>query len=311
LKVDKEMSGNTYVKNIVISVMLLVIAGFSFSGVTNRVVTATPLVNSLDERADEYYEESIRTALYTYAIARGLNAVISLVQDIQITPLVATIPVGQVLDPVNDLIERFSVVVLVSVASLGIQKFLMEIGSWLGINVLLVLSLLVIGVSMWLPAPGKGKGLRFGFRLVILSVIIRFCIPAVGAATGKVYDLFLKQQTEQATEAIERTRDEIEFMERVDEEALTQLPGDAAGQGAEEPGLWDRVKEMCQGGKEQMDFQAKFEEIKETLSSAVEYLVELIVIFVLQTLVIPLIVLWVIVRFARYLTGRGFDRVFP
>jgi len=306
------MSGSGYVRKALLCAGLLAVAALSFAGPTDRFFAETPGVNALDRRAEEFYDASIRGGLYTYAIARGLNAVISLVQDVQITPFVATIPVGQVLDPVNDLIESFSWVVLVSIASLGIQKFFMEIGAWLGIQVLLGISLLVIAASLWLPDRRKGRGLmRAGARLLVLSLLVRFCIPLVVAATGGISDRFLKERNDRATEAIEKTRNEIEFVEQMQDEALQQAAPGAGEEPPEEADLWERVKGILRGSAEPIDLRARFEELRERVSSAIEHLVDLIVVFVLKTLIVPLILLWAVVRLGLRAAGRGVDRVFP
>ena len=72
----------------------------------------------------------------------------SVIQDTEIAFSPAgvgvTLAVGEILDPINDLIERFSFVMLVSTASLGIQKILLEVGIWFGFRLLLTFSMLLI-----------------------------------------------------------------------------------------------------------------------------------------------------------------------
>lgn len=66
----------------------------------------------LDQRAGENYESLFQRALVTFALARTLNGVISAVQgtEVAIQPagVGVTLTPGQMLDPVNDLVERFS-----------------------------------------------------------------------------------------------------------------------------------------------------------------------------------------------------------
>ena len=45
---------------------------------------------------------------------------------------------GQILDPINDLIERFSSVMLVAASSLGLQILLLNITSWWGVSGFLI-----------------------------------------------------------------------------------------------------------------------------------------------------------------------------
>ena len=77
----------------------------------------------LDNSGRTYTEDGIKRALATYAIARGLNGVISVAQgtEVAVEPVGVgvTFTPGQILDPINDLIERFSWIVLASSVSLG------------------------------------------------------------------------------------------------------------------------------------------------------------------------------------------------
>ena len=92
--------------------------------------------------------------MIAYAAAKGINAVILVIQEseLQVEPggIAVTIAVGEVLDPVNDMIERFSWIMLVSLLSLGIQKALIVIAPWLIISVLLNISLIGMPPALWL-----------------------------------------------------------------------------------------------------------------------------------------------------------------
>ena len=299
---------NRTLKKVALSVLILLVVVLSYSGTVNRFVLQTPFVNSIDVRAEEYYNESIKKALYTFAVARGLNAIISVIQNIEITPVVATLPLGEILDPLNDLVERFSLVMLVSASSLGIQKILMEIGSWLGFKLLLSLSLLVILIALWLPEERKSGTLALGYKLILVSIVIRFCIPVVGVATSKTYDLFLKEKAEKATEEIEKTRDEIEAAQIAEQDELRSPTKHENADESADHGLWGRIKAMYSGAKDYADIQGKLDSIKQTVSETAKYIVNLIVVFFLQTIIIPLVVLWVILRAGYGLAGRSFTR---
>jgi hypothetical protein len=71
-----------------------------------------------------------------FAVARTLNGVISAAQgtEVALEPggVGVVLSVGEILDPINDLIERFSAVMLIAASSLGLQALLLNIlqGSW-------------------------------------------------------------------------------------------------------------------------------------------------------------------------------------
>ena len=87
--------------------------------------------NWLDKVGLSQTEEGLNRALVTYGLSRGLNGVISVVQgtEVAIEPvgIGMTFTPGQILDPVNDLIERFSTIVLISGTAFGIQRVFLEI----------------------------------------------------------------------------------------------------------------------------------------------------------------------------------------
>jgi len=92
-------------------------------------------------------------AAYTFALVKGLNGMISVIQGTEVAVSPAGIglklSVGEIVDPINDLAERFSWVMLVSTTSLGIQRVLMEMRNWLGLPVCLTDGMLLLSVSAW------------------------------------------------------------------------------------------------------------------------------------------------------------------
>lgn len=124
----------------------------------------------LDESANAYLEDGLSKAAWAFAAARTANAVISVLQSFVIQGSAGVIvdagveiSPGEILDPVNDLVERFSWVMLASVTSLGVQQFLLDIMPWFAVRVLLTFALAVGLVSVWLPG-------RFRERLAPLCL---------------------------------------------------------------------------------------------------------------------------------------------
>ena len=92
-----------------------------------------------DSIATEKIDAGLKRALVSFATARGLNAAISVLQgtNIAVEPagIGVTLAPGEVLDPLNDLIESFSNLMLIASVSFGIQHVLISIGGhWLSYN---------------------------------------------------------------------------------------------------------------------------------------------------------------------------------
>ena len=108
-------------------------------------------LTTVDRYAEGEYEALFQRAFITFALARTLNGVISAVQGTELALQPAgvgiTLTPGEVLDPVNDLIERFSWIMLGATISLGIQQVLLDVGQWWGMRLLVALA-----AACWLPA---------------------------------------------------------------------------------------------------------------------------------------------------------------
>lgn len=133
-----------------------------------------------DGRADAYFQDTISRAGIAYAACRAINASVSILKDstLQLEPagVGVSIAVGQALDPIDDMTERLSDVLVTAIVSVGIQKLLYEISTTLvppvlGAGLLLLSVLILINRE---PLQKVQKGL---LRVVLLLVVARFFLP--------------------------------------------------------------------------------------------------------------------------------------
>ena len=285
-------------KRILISVFIIIIGVMSYTAALDALIEKT-YINKLDTQARAYLDDAVKKSVFTFAIVRGINGLISVVQGtyIAVTPagLGVTLAAGEILDPLNDIIERFSLVMLISTTSLGIQKVLMEAGIWFGFKVLISFSMLILLIGTWIPKIQSINLKTLGYKLIVISIVVRFGIPVVAVSSGEIYGLFLKDKYEESTESLEKIRGEIE------ESNLTEENKDQK----QEQGLLDSLKDKYQNLTGSMDLRNKLTALKDTVSNAVEYIINLIVVFVLQTILIPLLVLWALVKLTGYLFGSN------
>lgn len=73
----------------------------------------------VNESAKDVIDRSFNQALIVFGSAKALNAVISLAQGTEINLPFVVVAIGEVLDPINDLVEQFSLIMLASLVSLG------------------------------------------------------------------------------------------------------------------------------------------------------------------------------------------------
>ena len=85
---------------------------------------------TLDDFARERVVETTQESIGIYAVSRTINAGVSVLQTSQVkVPLLASLQLGEVLDPINDGIERLSTTVVWAIGSLFVQRIVLDVTS--------------------------------------------------------------------------------------------------------------------------------------------------------------------------------------
>lgn len=237
----------------------------------------------LQQWADAQADAGLQRALISFASARTLNGLISVLQgtEISVLPLGVgvTLTLGQALDPVNDLVEQFGSLMLLAAVVFGVQKTLLAVGAHWAIS--LAVSALAL---LWAALQLRSRAPTWLSGLLLIAVMLRFAIPAAGLAGDFVFRQWLAQdyQTQQASMA--STTGELR-------ELAPQVP--SGGEPGSAPGSWwQRMKDRASAALPDIDYEG----VRRAVEGLPERLVRLIVIFTLQTLVIPLLTLWALYR---------------
>jgi hypothetical protein len=250
------------------------------------VAAAVALTGLLDVPSRGYAEAALARSLVTFALARTLDSVISVAQgtEVAVEPggVGVNFALGEALDPINDLIERFSAAMLVATSSLGLQGVLLRMSAWWVTNLALVLAAAVAVIAVWRPALLAGIARATAVRVLTIFLFIRFAVPVFVIGTNFVFDAFLAAEHEAANEALMTTTEEIE--------ELTDEP--APSPASENPSLTERLEGLVADSMRALDMRARMQGLSERVSEAVEQIVNLIVIFALQTIILPLAFLW-------------------
>ena len=188
--------------------------GWSAFALAVCVLAVSGLADTLGKR---YANDALERAVLTFAAARTLDGVISLAQgtEVAIEPggVGVNLSVGQVLDPVNDLIERFSGIMLTAMAALGVQEILLRITGSQGVSLLLGGAALMVLLALWVPAIARRtRWQAFALRFLVLSVVLRFAVPLLVIGTNVVFERFLATEQAAATAALEVVSTEIQVL---------------------------------------------------------------------------------------------------
>ncbi|MBL1436502.1 MAG: hypothetical protein COB08_009930 [Rhodobacteraceae bacterium] len=87
-------------------------------GASIILLTVIAWLGRPDKISADYTDATMLTTGAAYASARTINALISTFQTAQVSVGFASISIGELLDPINDLIERFSAVMMWCLGSL-------------------------------------------------------------------------------------------------------------------------------------------------------------------------------------------------
>jgi hypothetical protein len=230
------------------------------------VLGALSSARVLDDYVDRYTDESIRNAALTYASARGINALVSVLQssEVEVGVIVSgSMTIGEVLDPLNDMIERFSSVMAWVLASLAAQKVLLLVAS----HKLFVYLVAVLGVaSLLLLHYSTSSAQNLVFRCFLVAVFIRFALALVVALNSGADYLFLDQQLRENDREVEQFQSNLMQLES---------GGDSDGED-----LRDSVIAFWRS--------LSMDELNQKISRGIESFINLISIYLLKTILFPL-----------------------
>lgn len=237
----------------------------------------------LDSSAATQAENGLKRALASFATARALNAVISVAQgtevSIQLAGFGPNFTPGQVLDPINDLVEQFSTLMLFASASFGVQLFLIKIGGHAAVSLLLSLATLAWAWALWTRSAAQAVLTRLFLGLLL----VRFAMALVVVGSGAGFQWFLAESYQADQARIEASTSRITSLSGP---AVEAKPGE---------GLVDR-------------FKRAMEELKQAADETARHVVMLIAVFLLQTLVLPLLILWLLLRLGGILGELALPR---
>jgi len=248
------------------------------------VLSVTPF---MDQRAAEDYEQLFQRAFVTFALARTINGVISVVQGTEVALQPAgvgvTLTPGEILDPVNDLVERFSWIMMGATISLGVQNVLLDVSAWWIIQGLVAALATWLLIRLWYPGQGS-RFYRILFRRVFpLLLFIRFAVPVMLIANDMLYQEFLEQRFEQSTEIITEAGKELE-----------QIKAEASNEDApdNDDSMLGSLARAWSSTVDSIDLSARLERMQAQAAAVIEHLIQLSVVFILQTALLPVVFLW-------------------
>ncbi len=253
----------------------------------------------IDNNTDAYFSDSMTKAGLAYGVCRVVNASVSVIKEsqIQVEPagLGVSLAAGQVLDPLDDMTERASDILITAIVSLGIQKIAYELCVTY-VPLLIGFALIIFaGVSFF--KGDRASTMRvIVLKSIILLAVARLCLPASSIINQYLNKTYFSPQ-------IVKAKDELAIispeMERLKD--LTMPEGD---------GVVGTVKngfDFVQ--RKTTDLGAALKSMINNMGSMISNLLKLsylyVTIFIVQVILLPLTIFWILARLTNVLFGTG------
>ena len=276
-----------------------------FTGLFDTAYQATPLP-AFEEEASDYLADVRERATYAYAAARTLNAAISLLKSVDAGIGFVSLQPGHFLEPINDMIEQFSDLVLIALASVGIQEILVAILGDISWRYLLPLSLLPALLAPW-SKRWCNRLNSLSATLVISIIMIRLLIPSIALGGHMITTHYLTNDYNAAIQHVDKVKDETNKAILSSPRVSQPLPPKVSTPGErsvfsnpkyEESATiipdWDTVKKL-----------ADSDQIIAMLDNVPDRIITLITIFAFETLALPLLMVFIFLW-----VGRGMLTLF-
>jgi uncharacterized membrane protein YagU involved in acid resistance len=242
----------------------------SLISVMMLMMLALVWLKPLDELAATHAEAGLKRAVASFATARVLNGVISVLQGTEVSAGVVVgvkLAPGQILDPLNDMVEQFSTMMLAASIAFGAQILLMQMSASWAMSLALTLV-----VCVWVVQYAQLR-MPHGWltRIMVALLLVRFIMPVAALSSELAYQAFMAEDYTRNQRGIEQSAAVLGALEAKDDA----------------PKWWE-VRE-------------RIEQIKAVVDRTVDHSIRIAVVFLLQTLVLPLLAFWILLHGSRML----------
>ncbi len=249
----------------------------------------------LDTTTDTYFREAITKGGLSYATCRVINASVSIVKDssLQLEPagVGVSLAVGQALDPIDDMTERLSDVLVTAITSLGVQKLAYEINVSLAPPILSIF-LLVLSVLSWFENDRLKSFQKTMMRFALLIIIARFCFPISSMANEFLSNNFFKDRISEVSKELAQGSAELD---KLRDFSLPEIDG-----------VLGTIENSASFLKRKaIEFNHALVTTVSNMGDIIENLLKLtflyVGIFLIQVIILPLLSFWFLVKITNTL----------
>lgn len=267
----------------VVLLAILALAAALYSGILQQRVV-NPALAPLDNKAHAVLQRSLLLSSASFATARLIDRGIAFVSEAEVGVGVASVKPGQLLKPLQDMAVRYSDLMVIAMTSIGLQLFLLEFAKLaalplFGSGILVSTVVLLLGPVSWRASS------TYLLRIfVAVLLVIRIGVPLAAFGVSELSDWVLEPQRIAAEAALSG---ETAALQRIEQPVADANDGSLS---------W--LRQMAAKAN---DMLAAMKSFSDTM---VEKLIQLIVVYSLQTLVFPLLSLWLLWHLGRWFVRR-------
>jgi len=249
----------------------------------------------VDAPAASYFDKVLAKGALAYASCRAVNASVSVVKEssLHLEPagVGMSLAIGQVLDPVDDMAERLSDVLVTALASLGLQRLSYEILTMLA-PPLLGVCVIFYGLLGFFVQERSQRLRRLARHCIVVIAVTRFALPIAALANAALNTSFFEPRIEQARQGISVATEEMDALLQMELPEIDGLRG-----------TLENSAEFVRAKSEQ--FKMVMRNLGEKSSDLVAHLLSLTFlymgVFVVQVVLLPLLVVWLMIKLLQAL----------
>ena len=272
----------------------------------------------LDNFAEESISDTTRESIGIFVLSRGVNAGISMLQSSEVGIGIASMQIGELLDPINDAAERLSSVMVWAIGSLLLQRFAMELTSatlfkwgFVAIAAMLLAALLIVDYrrSRNKPIASLERCRSVLIQVFVLAAMLRFIVPAFVAISLLISQQFLQPRIEEERAGLAELRERIPMVEQEIVDLATNAEQALDDRSAQEPerdeqGIFsnplDGLNRLLSTVTDVVDRMlpdvympglSQITDLRDRAVESVQRLTELLVLVAIKNIVLPLVFL--------------------
>ena len=269
-------------RRLAIAVPLVVLMLAAASGLLDRAVDAVITPLSPAEARIVLHRAQVGAGV-AYVAVRALGRVVAVASSTTVNASVgvavnggASLEVGNVMQPFEQLLDGFGDVLMVSLISVTIQLVLVDVFDAFALQWMLPLGLGLLLLAVLAGAAPGGRLRRLGHALAAGAVLAKLVLPVGVQATEALSDRFLRDRASQSAQVLNQTR--------VDLTAAIPAFDEEPGRSWYNPQrLTDRMAALSPDR-----LSDSLHRITDSVERAVEASLTWMSVFVLETIVFPL-----------------------